>query len=221
MRVQGFTTGVFQSNTYLVAAASGDDAVIIDPGQDSAEPLLAAVAASGLSVRAVLLTHGHVDHVWNAAEVASALGVPAYLHPADRYMLDDPGAAVGAGASGWEIEVPKDLELLEDGQRFTFGPLGLEARHTPGHTPGHCVFLTDGLVISGDLIFAGSVGRTDFPGGSMDELLDSIRRVVMPLEDSVTIVSGHGPATTVGEERATNPFIRSDGDGTMPRLLGL
>lgn len=219
MRIQGFTTGVFQSNAYLIASATGSDAVVVDPGQDAAAPLIEAAAAAGVRVRAVLLTHGHIDHVWNAAEVASALDVPAYLHPADRYMLDDPGAAVGGNGGGWTIDIPTILYDLEDRQRFEYRDLTLEAHHTPGHTPGHCVFLSDGLVVSGDLIFAGSVGRTDFPGGSMSELLDSIRRVVLPLDDDVAIVSGHGPATTVGRERATNPFI-ADG-GPTPRLLGL
>jgi hydroxyacylglutathione hydrolase len=221
MRVQGFTTGVFQSNTYLIAEREGDQAVIIDPGQDAASHLLGAVEELGVSVQAVLLTHGHVDHVWNAAEVAKALDVPAFLHQEDRYLLDDPGAALGASAAGWEIEIPDRLEGLKDDQRFAFGTLSLEAKHTPGHTPGHCVFLSDGLLVSGDLIFAGSVGRTDFPGGSMDQLMASIREVVLPLADDVTIISGHGPATTVGTERTTNPFIRADEDGSLPRLLGL
>ncbi|MFP5224047.1 MAG: MBL fold metallo-hydrolase [Actinomycetota bacterium] len=221
MRVQGFTTGVFQSNTYLIAEPEGDQAVIVDPGQDAAAHLLAAIEELGVSVQAVLLTHGHVDHVWNAAEVARALDVPTFLHDADRYMLEDPGAAVGASTAGWDIEIPDTLESLRDEQKFTYGSLAIETRHTPGHTPGHCVFLTDGLLVSGDLIFAGSVGRIDFPGGSMDALMASIREVVLPLADDVTIISGHGPATTVGTERTTNPFIRADEDGSLPRLLGL
>lgn len=221
MRVQGFTTGVFQSNAYLIAAADGEDAVIVDPGQDAAEHLISAAKEGGLRVGAILLTHGHIDHVWTAAEAAVEFDVPAFLHPEDRFMLEDPGAAVGASAGVWDIAVPERLEPLSDGQRFSFGSLHIETRHTPGHTPGHCVFMTDGLLVSGDLIFAGSVGRTDLPGGSMEQLMASIRSVVLPLDDAVTIVSGHGPATTVGSERASNPFIRADEDGSLPKLLGL
>ncbi|HVL31961.1 MAG TPA: MBL fold metallo-hydrolase, partial [Actinomycetota bacterium] len=157
-----------------------------------------------------------------AEEVCEAADVPAYIHPADRYMLDDPGAALGRfGMSHLAIGVPADVRDIADRDVYTFGGVRLEARHTPGHTPGHCVFLTDGILISGDLIFAGSVGRTDFPRGSFEDLMDSIRRVVLPLNDDVVILSGHGPETTVGSERTTNPFVLADARGDLPRLTGL
>ena len=220
--IEGYTLGVFASNTYIAAGKSGDDAVLIDCGQDAAPMVKERMAAHGLTLKAILLTHGHLDHIWSAAEVADAAGVPAYIHPGDRYMLDDPGAALGRmGMGKMEIETPGDVRDLSDGDRFTFGDLVLETRHTPGHTPGHCVFLTDGILFSGDLIFQGSIGRTDFPGGSLDELMESIRRVVLPLDDDTVIVSGHGPETTVGVERRTNPFVLADARGELPRLLGL
>ena len=222
MIVEGYTVGAFQSNTYVLAARAGEGAVVVDPGQDSTEIIVERLRAHGLKLEAVLLTHGHIDHIWNAEEVCEAADVPAYIHPADRYMLDDPGAALGRfGMSHLAIGVPADVRDIADRDVYTFGGVRLEARHTPGHTPGHCVFLTDGILISGDLIFAGSVGRTDFPRGSFEDLMDSIRRVVLPLNDDVVILSGHGPETTVGSERTTNPFVLADARGDLPRLTGL
>jgi hydroxyacylglutathione hydrolase len=218
--LEGYTTGVFQSNCYVVAARRSEGAVVIDAGQDANEVVLARLAEHGLRCEAVLLTHGHIDHVWSAAAISEASGAPAFIHPADRYMLDDPGAALGRlGMDSFDVAVPKDVRDIADGDVFDFGGVRIEARHTPGHTPGHCVFLTDGIVFSGDLIFAGSVGRTDFPRGSFEELIESIKRVILPLDDATTIVSGHGPATTVGAERATNPFILSEAAAPKPRGL--
>lgn len=223
MRVQGFTTGVFQANAFIVASREGSDAVLVDPGQDAAEPLIDAVSRAGLTVRSILLTHGHIDHVWEAAVVAQRFDVSCFIHPADRYMLADPAAAIGAAAAnaGWALEIPADLRDLADGDRFAVGDATLTARHAPGHTPGHCIFVTDGLVISGDLIFMGSVGRTDFPRGSTPELLDSIRRLILTLPDDTVIISGHGPETSVGRERATNPFITGLHAPAATRRTGL
>lgn len=220
MFVEGYTLGVFASNTYLVA--EGDAAVVIDPGQDAPEVVAERVEALGLRLEAVLLTHGHVDHVWTAKEICDRAGVPAYLHPGDQYLLDDVGAALGAlGISGFQIETPGDVLPIADEEILRFGELSLTVRHTPGHTPGSCVFLAGDVVFSGDLIFQGSIGRTDFPKGSFEQLMESLRRAILPLDDAVTILSGHGPQTTVGTERRTNPFVVADGHPERLRLLGL
>ena len=220
--VEGYTLGVFQSNTYVLAARAGDGAVVIDPGQDASELIAERLAVHGLRLEAVLLTHGHIDHIWDAARVADPAGVPAYIHPGDRYMLDDPGAALGRmGLGKFDIGVPADVRDLADGDELHLGGVNLTVRHTPGHTPGHCVFVTDGILFSGDLIFQSSIGRTDFPGGSLDDLMDSIRRVVLPMGDDIVILSGHGAETTVGIERRSNPFVIADARGELPRLLGL
>ena len=220
--IEGYTLGVFASNCYIAAGRAGDSAVVIDSGEGAGEVIKERLAAHGLRLEALLLTHGHIDHIWGAADVADTAGVPAYIHPADRYMIDDPGAALGRmGMGKMTVATPADVRDLADGDRFTFGDLHIEVRHTPGHTPGHCVFITDGILFSGDLIFRGSIGRTDFPGGSLEELMDSIRRVVLPMGDDVAVLSGHGPETTVGVERTSNPFVLADARGDLPKLLGL
>lgn len=222
MIVEGYTVGVFASNTYIAAAREGEGAVVFDPGQDAAGLVAERLGAHGLRCEAVLLTHGHIDHIWSARDVCDAAGVPAFIHPADRYMVDDPGAALGRlGLGRLAVETPSEIRDLADGDVLRFGGLTITVRHTPGHTPGSSVFVTDGIVFSGDLIFQGSIGRTDFPGGSLDELMESVRRVILPMTDDVVILSGHGPETTVGAERRSNPFVLADARGELPRLLGL
>ncbi len=222
MVIEGYTTGVFASNTYIAAAPDAESAVVIDPGQDAADLIAERLEALGLRCEAVLLTHGHVDHIWNANAVAQKADVACWMHPDDTWLLEDPGAALGAAGLGkLQVEAPEHLCYLSDDDVLRFGGLQITVKHTPGHTPGHCVFLTDGVVFSGDLIFAGSVGCTDFPRGSTEDLMDSIRRVILPLEDNVTILSGHGAQTTVGTERVSNPFIVADARGWSARLKGL
>lgn len=220
--LDGFALGMWQANCYLLGDLELGTCVVIDPGQGGEEAVTKRLAERGVRCEAILLTHGHLDHLWSAPALASSLDVQVLLHADDRYLWDDPGAAFGNLPPGalrqqfgldWAPSSER-LRTFRDGERFSFSGAGFEARHTPGHTPGSSVFLLrdglagDPLLLSGDLIFAGSVGRTDFPRGSWDQLIASIERVVLPLPDATRISSGHGPETTLGTERTTNPFIR-------------
>jgi hydroxyacylglutathione hydrolase len=220
--IEGFALGMWQANCYILGDLELGKALIVDPGQDGGQVARERLAARGVTCEAILLTHGHLDHIWSTPELAEALDVPVLLHDDDRWIWDNPAAAFGnlpPGALkqqfGLDWDPPTErLDSLRDGQTLSFAGMRIRVRHTPGHTPGSSVFLLtdtgsdDPLLISGDLIFKGSVGRTDFPRGSWEQQMESIARVVLPLDDRTVIVSGHGPETTVGTERATNPFLR-------------
>lgn len=212
MLIAGFPAGSWGTNCYVVAPAAGEQCVVIDPGQDAARGIDDLVREHRLMPVAVLLTHGHIDHVFSVVPVCGAHDVPAYIHPDDRYMLSDPGRALGAppgtNVFGLEWAEPSDVVELTGEDRITLAGLDFDVRHAPGHTEGSVTFRADEAFFSGDLVFAGSVGRVDLPGGSWEAMLESLRRVVLPLPDDLPILSGHGPATTVGRERATNPYLR-------------
>ena len=220
MLIAGFPAGAWGTNCYLVAPAAGEECVIIDPGHDAAEGVEEALAKHRLKPVAVILTHGHIDHVASVVPVCGAHGVPAWIHPADRYMMSDPekalGRSIGAQLMG-ELTVgePDDVAELVDGARLELAGLELTVAHAPGHTKGSVTFgLPETAEIppvffAGDLLFAGSVGRTDLPGGDHVELLGSLTRVCLPLDDSTVVLPGHGPRTTIGRERQTNPFLQA------------
>ena len=203
MNLQAFTVGPLQENCYLLSDAG--QAVLIDPG-DEAGRLLGALG--GLELTAVWLTHAHFDHVGALADVLDRFEVPVYLHPDDRELLER--ASMSAAYFGLSLRQP-DLEPLPLAHAQVLNVGGLEATclHTPGHAPGHVAFCLPaaGFVLAGDALFQGSVGRTDLPGGSHEQLIESIRRELLTLPDETVVYPGHGPATTVGAERRTNPFL--------------
>jgi hydroxyacylglutathione hydrolase len=210
--VVGFPAGPWQTNCWVVAPAAGEQCVVIDPGHGAEGPLDAVLEEHRLQPVAVILTHGHVDHVWSVVPVCGAKNVPALIHPADRTMLVDPNSAVGAppgtpilGRLDWAE--PDDVRELSDGEQLSLAGLSLRVDSTPGHTPGSVTFRTDDRLFSGDLLFAGSIGRTDFPGGSFDEMRASLERVPLALPDETVVHPGHGPDTTIGRERTSNPFL--------------
>lgn len=210
--VIGFPAGPWQTNCWVVAPAAGEQCVVIDPGHGAEGPLEEVLAQHRLQPVAVLLSHGHVDHIWSVVPVCGAKGIPALIHPADRSMLTDPGVAVGMppgtpilGRLDWAE--PDDVQELADGQLLELAGLSFRVDETPGHTPGSITFTSGAEFFSGDLLFAGSIGRVDFPGGSWEQMQDSLRRVPLALPDETVVRPGHGPDTTIGHERASNPFL--------------
>lgn len=204
-RVWSLPTGPLQENALLVAGADGQG-FLFDPGDD-AECILQLVKQAGVSVQAILLTHAHFDHIGAVQPVREALRVPVYLHSADLPLY----AAGAASAGRWNLpfiqpEAPE--HAISQGQSFTSGDLKLTARELPGHAPGHVVFVGDGFVVSGDTLFAGSIGRTDLPGGNHAQLIEGIGRELLSLPADTWVYPGHGPATTIDREQKTNPFLR-------------
>jgi hydroxyacylglutathione hydrolase len=234
--IAGFPAGAWGTNCYVVAPAAGEECVIIDPGHLATRGVEETLAKHRLKPVAVVLSHGHIDHVASVVPVCGAHGVPAWIHPEDRYMLSDPekalGRAIGQPLMGeLTIGEPDDVKELADGAALTVAGLEFSVAHAPGHTRGSVTFRlpeTDAIpsvLFSGDLLFAGSVGRTDLPGGSMAELYESLARVCLPLDDSTVVLAGHGPQTTIGRERATNPYLgevaRGPGAGEPAPRRGL
>jgi hydroxyacylglutathione hydrolase len=213
--IRSFPAGAFGTNCYAVASGPRSECVVVDPGMEAVEPLAEMLAADGLKPVAVVLTHGHLDHTFSVLPVCDGYGIPAYLHPADSGMLSDParwhGPALAPLISGVRLPDPADVLALDDGATLSLAGVDLTVRHAPGHTQGSVMFSLDlddspGL-LAGDVLFAGSVGRVDLPGGSWESMLGSLRDVVLPLDDTTVVLPGHGPATTIGRERATNPYL--------------
>lgn len=198
--------------------------MIIDPGVGVEDAVDAVLRQDKLKPTAVLLTHGHLDHVFAVVPVCGAKGIPALIHPDDRAQLADPGRAFGIPAGTpifgrLTFGEPDDVRLFEGGETLQLAGLDVAVDHTPGHTPGSVIFRSDDRLFSGDLLFRGSVGRTDLPGGSFEQLLASLARSVLPLPDETLVHCGHLDDTTVGGERATNPFLAELVPGPVTRGL--
>ena len=218
--ITGFPAGVLACNCYVLAQRAGADAIVVDPGQRAMAPLRRILDENRLTPAAVLLTHGHIDHIWSAQKVADTYGCPAYIHPDDRFMLSDPIKGFGRGliggfatsAFGALFREPRQVvELDRDGDKIDIGDTVVTIDHTPGHTRGSVVVRVDGdnaeLAFTGDTLFRQSVGRTDLPGGSGRDLLGSIVEKLMVLDDDTVVLPGHGEKSTIGFERRANPFL--------------
>ncbi|MFW6078812.1 MAG: MBL fold metallo-hydrolase [Gemmatimonadota bacterium] len=205
--VEVFTSPGFGENGYVVRCRESGRLAVIDPGR-GADAIVRAIGDETESVDAVLLTHAHLDHIEGVSTVVKATGAPVYLHPDDRPLYEaapDQAAMFGLDAAA---PPPVDRELVP-GTEFRFGACRFRIEHVPGHSPGHVMFYAEeaGAAFTGDVVFMGSVGRTDLPGGSFTQLVGSIREHVLSLPDETVLYTGHGPATTVGHERKSNPFL--------------
>jgi glyoxylase-like metal-dependent hydrolase (beta-lactamase superfamily II) len=218
--IAGFPAGPWGTNCYVVATGPGSECIVVDPGKDAAEGVAQVVREHHLKPVSVLVTHGHVDHMWCVAPVAGTYDATAYIHPEDRHLLADPMKGMSAETASMMLggqhtfAEPDRVEELADAQRLELAGLELTVDHTPGHTRGSVTFRTpyaEGdvteLMFSGDLLFAGSIGRTDLPGGDHPTMLRSLREKVLTLPDSIVVLPGHGEQTSIARERATNPFL--------------
>ena len=218
MFIEEITVTAFQQHTRIVACEKTKQAICIDPG-DEAERIVETLEQYGLTLQAIALTHAHLDHVGGVAALKKLKSeAKINLHKGDEFMyqaLPEQPAWIGIPRAQWAVlgfafEPPPAIdEYWTDGQKYPVGELNFEVLHCPGHTPGHVVFYepAERKVFVGDVLFAGSIGRTDLPGGSTEQLLTSIRSKLLTLADDVEVYSGHGPTTTIGEERRTNPFL--------------
>jgi hydroxyacylglutathione hydrolase len=212
MRIESLAVAPFHKNGFIVSCEEARDAILIDPG-DEVEGLLDAARAKHLEVRFILLTHGHVDHVSGVARAKHATGAPVGIHRDDLFLYD---TAVQHGRLfGLQVEQqPRPDFFLAPGSALTFGACSIQVHHTPGHSPGGVCFNVgspgskETHLFVGDTLFAGSIGRTDLPGGDYATLLGSIRTVLFGFGDKAIVHPGHGPDTTIGRERRTNPFLR-------------
>ena len=209
MQIETLSVGPFQSNCYIVACEQTDDAVIIDCG-DEAPRILAAVERLGVNVRAIVNTHSHLDHVAALADVVDVLGVPVLMHADEMPVYD----MLESQAAMFGLVAPRQVGIdrfVEHGENIEVGRLSAEVLLAPGHSPGSICLVFAGeaetVVFAGDVLFRGSIGRTDLPGGSYETIVETLRTLFVPMSDETIIYPGHGPATTMGEEKRTNPFV--------------
>lgn len=220
MLIAAFPAGPWGTNCYIAATEPGAECIVIDPGKDAASGVAEVVREHRLKPVAVLLTHGHVDHMWSVTPVAGAYDATAWIHPDDRHLLADPMAGLSPESAGmllggnYQFTEPDRVAELSDGATLELAGLEIVVDHTPGHTAGSVTFRTpygdqdiSQLMFSGDLLFQGSIGRTDLPGGDHAAMLRSLAAKVLPLADDIVVLPGHGEQTSIGRERVSNPYL--------------
>ncbi len=205
MRVERFQVGPWENNLYLLTADNGRDAIVVDPSMES-EAVLQAIVARGLLVHRILLTHAHIDHILMARRFHEVTGAPVWLSAKDLWIYERAERTAESFGLVWP-GAPSIAHWIEEGEEVGISGIGVRAHGTPGHSPGSVTFETDGGLLVGDVLFAGSVGRTDLPGGDWGTLVASVREVLFAFNDKTPVHPGHGPETTVGQERRTNPFV--------------
>ncbi|MEU4392278.1 MBL fold metallo-hydrolase [Kribbella sp. NPDC023855] len=222
MLIAGFPAGPWGTNCYVVATGQGAECIVIDPGMDATGGVEQVVAENKLKPVAVLLTHGHIDHMFSVLPVCGAYDSTAWIHPDDRHLLADPMAGISPESARMllggdhSFAEPDDVQELKDGQQLELAGLNFTVDHTPGHTRGSVTFTTPYLgpedvpavLFSGDVLFAGSIGRTDLPGGDHPTMLHTLATKILPMRDEIVVLPGHGGQTTIGREKATNPYLQ-------------
>jgi hydroxyacylglutathione hydrolase len=220
--IAGFPAGSWGTNCYVVATGQGAECIVIDPGQDATGGVEQVVAENKLKPVAVLLTHGHIDHMFSVLPVCGAYDSTAWIHADDRHLLADPMAGISPETArmllggNHTFAEPDDVQELKDGQQLELAGLQFTVDHTPGHTRGSVTFTTPYLgpedvpavLFSGDVLFAGSIGRTDLPGGDHPAMLHTLATKILPMRDEIVVLPGHGGQTTIGREKATNPYLQ-------------
>lgn len=221
MLIAGFPAGPWGTNCYVAATGPGTECVVIDPGMEAAKGVAAIVEEHKLKPVAVLLTHGHIDHMFSVAPVAGTYDATAYIHPDDRHLLTDPMAGISPESAAmllggdYEFAEPESVSELKDLETIELAGMPFLVDHTPGHTEGSVTFRSpydhadiSEVMFSGDLLFAGSIGRTDLPGGNHATMLRTLRDKVLPLADDIVVLPGHGEQTSIGRERVVNPYLQ-------------
>jgi len=203
--IKELVVGPLMSNCFILGCAKTKEAVVIDPGGD-ADRILLSLADSSLKVKYIINTHGHFDHVSANGKMKDATGADILIHPLDAAMLGNLSSNAAFFGISVENSPPCD-QTIEEGDSISFGNITLKVIHTPGHTPGGISLYTDGIVFVGDTLFAGSIGRTDFPGGDFNTLISSIKTKLFKMDDEIRVFSGHGPETSIGKEKRSNPFV--------------
>ena len=205
MFIETLEVGPFAENCYVVGCEATNEGVIIDPG-DEIDRILEKVATLKLEIKYILITHAHLDHVKELSTLKNEIDVPVLMHRDDQFLLD--GLPMQASAFGMTVSaIPKIDKYIAEGDTIQFGDIIFRVLHTPGHSPGNVSFVTRETAFVGDVLFSGSIGRTDLPGGDFALLIQSIKTKLFPLGDDIVIYSGHGPATTIKKEKETNPFL--------------
>ena len=225
MFIRSFPAGIWQTNCYVVATQENSECIIIDPGYESLPNVAQIVSDFRLKPIATLLTHGHLDHMWSVQPLADGYEIPAFIHASDRHLIADPAAGISAETIAMfadslgtqnKFPEPSDVRVITDGLQIQLAGLDIDVRLAPGHTQGSILFgLADAepVMFTGDVLFAGAIGRTDLPGGSAQAMDSTLRDVVLGIDDFTKILPGHGPATTMASERVNNPYLRRIAQG--------
>lgn len=236
MLIASFPAGPWQTNCYVVATESGAECLVVDPGMDAVDGVRELVARHRLKPVAVMLTHGHLDHMFSVTPLCASFSATCWIHPDDRALLADPLTAMSSDTAALLQQLtgrterfvePDEVREMTDGAQLDVAGVGFTCLHTPGHTPGSTMFQTpydgsyeslrpESLLFSGDVLFAGSIGRTDLPGGSESTMRESLRTKVLPLPDATAVLPGHGEQTTIAHERATNPYLQPENLSRSP-----